>query len=296
MADPLYAPNVTSIYAVTNRHVVDHRATTIRLNTQDGGFDVLETPDDGWFRHPDGDDIAVCPIGLDSNIHKFTSVSIKFMLTREILDRYKIGPGDEACFVGRFVNHEGKQRNTPTLRFGNLAMMPWEPLVAETGLKQESYLVEARSLPGYSGSPVFVYDNPVYPRPEEQTPLNPANHMWGPYLLGIDWCHLYRWAEVVGADKRTPVEPSMWVKENTGMMGVIPAWKLIDILQMEEIAMGRREAEQRWLDDNQKASEGVSLDNAAQDNGVFTKDNFLRDLRRVTRRVEPQSGQAEGEK
>lgn len=51
-------------------------------------------------------------------------------------------------FLGRFVTHDGKQRNLPTVRFGNLATMPWEPVLTERGLRQESFLVEARSLSG----------------------------------------------------------------------------------------------------------------------------------------------------
>jgi hypothetical protein len=45
--------------------------------------------------------------------------------------------------VGRFINHEGKQRNLPALRYGNIAMMPLEPIIQqETGITQESFFVK----------------------------------------------------------------------------------------------------------------------------------------------------------
>ena len=59
--------------------------------------------------------------------------------------------------VGRFVSHEGKQQNSPAVRFGNIAMMQKEKIIDERGVAQESFLVEIRSLPGYSGSAVLIY-------------------------------------------------------------------------------------------------------------------------------------------
>jgi hypothetical protein len=50
--------------------------------------------------------------------------------------------------------HEGRQKNSPTARFGNIAQMPNEPVIIKR-FEQECFLVEARSIGGYSGSPVF---------------------------------------------------------------------------------------------------------------------------------------------
>ena len=35
--------------------------------------------------------------------------------------------------------------------------MPYEPIIQQTGFPQESFLVEARSIGGCSGSPVFTF-------------------------------------------------------------------------------------------------------------------------------------------
>jgi len=59
--------------------------------------------------------------------------------------------------VGRFIGHDGHQRNTPAVRFGNIAMMPDEKIKAADGTEQEGFLVELRSVPGCSGSAVYIY-------------------------------------------------------------------------------------------------------------------------------------------
>jgi hypothetical protein len=42
--------------------------------------------------------------------------------------------------LGRYVDHDGVQRNAPTARFGHVAMLPFEPIrQPESGLLQESF-------------------------------------------------------------------------------------------------------------------------------------------------------------
>ena len=61
--------------------------------------------------------------------------------------------------VGQLVNSQGKVRNIPSTRFGNIAQMPYEPIEQDRvfgKFQQESFLVEARSIIGFSGSPIFL--------------------------------------------------------------------------------------------------------------------------------------------
>lgn len=81
------------------------------------------------------------------------------LLKRHEIDAFRVGPGDDVFVVGRFINSQGKLRNIPSVRFGNIAQMPLKPI--EQGrvfgeFQQESFLVEARSISGFSGSPVFL--------------------------------------------------------------------------------------------------------------------------------------------
>src|SRR5207244_524977 len=136
-------------------------------------------------------DLAVRPLQT-TNIRTMTPDNF---LTDKIIERYGIGVGDEVFMIGRFVNHEGRQKNTPTVRFGNLAMMPHEKILdEETGLKQESFLIETRSIPGCSGAPVFIWVAPYYgvrtripPHrydPRERWPVIGKSELMGPWLLG----------------------------------------------------------------------------------------------------------------
>ena len=175
-------------------------------------------------------------------------VSVSAFMTTAIATGRNIGPGDEAFIVGRFVSHEGTERNTPTVRFGNIGMMPQEPMQNAFGSLQETFLVECRSIPGYSGSPVFVYIDPILPRaPYSATPAMPVYQPeWhGPWLLGVGWCHLHDYEPVYQADKETRTSPAQWVKSRSGMAGVIPAWRLRALLETDELVEQRTQKDER---------------------------------------------------
>jgi hypothetical protein len=70
------------------------------------------------------------------------------------MEAEQIGIGNEVAFAGLFVNHHGKKRNEPIVRFGNICGIPSEPVSTKAG-DIEAYLVESRSVGGLSGSPVL---------------------------------------------------------------------------------------------------------------------------------------------
>lgn len=129
----------------------------MRINTPDATVTIPGSVAD-WLIHPDGDDLAVRVI---ERTDELADLGIPFDLllwptwTEWEPERHKLfGPGTEVFFVGRFLHHQGRERNHPTVRFGNIAQMPWEPVRTGRGIRQEAFLVEARSESGYSGSPV----------------------------------------------------------------------------------------------------------------------------------------------
>ena len=249
----------TYIYAVTNDHVIGG-AGAIRLNTRDGKTDILEVNPDNWKRHPNADDIAVLPLGdLVPDYYEYTLVPTTDFITPDLIAQHNIGPGDETVLVGRFISHDGRQRNTPSVRFGNIAMMPVEPVwVEERGVHQESFLVETRSIGGYSGSPVLVYIPPFAVRPDEGL----KSAFRGPWLLGVDWGHFpFREKVRREGEEGLPVDEGYWVQGNTGMMGVVPAWKIMDILGAGEVAE-HRERQERQLKEQLGKSADTALDSA----------------------------------
>jgi hypothetical protein len=274
-------PGWCEAYVVTNRHVVQAaRTPVIRVNRRDGAVEYFQTKLDQWRFHPDGDDIAIFEFQVDvpGELRTFY-VNIGDFLTPALVVKQDVGIGDDTFMLGRFINHEGRQQNTPAIRFGNIAMMPIEKIVAENGLQQESFLVETRSLPGYSGSPVFLYsinamsdyskrdldaeEEEIRRAERERTgrenfPLDPGflAHLKpkGPYLLGIDWCHLNTTERVL--EKNGDNVPNGWiVRTNAGMAGVIPAWKIAELLNEEELVKMRRIEDEKLT---QKANDSTT--------------------------------------
>lgn len=219
---PSAFPNRVFTYAISNRHVVE-ASPVIRLNTKSGVLDIFDFKTTHWT-FSDDQDIAVCPISF-SDAHKFRYVPRGAFLTRERIEQERIGPGDDVFMVGRFVNHEGQQRNTPSVRFGNLAMMPDEPVRHNfnSSKGQLSFLVDIRTVGGYSGSPVFVCGR-TFSKANGGWSLSPPN---GPWLLGVEWGHLLDHNGI-----------------NTGMSGVVPAWCLDELLNAPHLAKQRDDADE----------------------------------------------------
>jgi hypothetical protein len=267
------------MYIVTNSHVIrEGQASALRFNTRDGSLGIIHSTTEGWIHHPTGDDLAVLPINLEYEKVKAKGIPESWLITSEKLKKYNIGPGDEVFLVGRFVNHEGKQQNLPAVRFGQLSMLPLEPIRTTRGLLQEAFLVECRSLPGYSGSPVFISPLP-FSAVRKDTP--PA------MLLGIDMGHITDKRPVLSKTelahgKRIAVNDDWIVETNTGMSCVVPAWKVLELLYVEELVESRKEVLKELK--AQKADSPVALDVAESEKPTFTKEAFEAAQNKVNRK------------
>jgi hypothetical protein len=288
-----------AIYAVTNNHVINgcRNTAAIRLNTVDGQTDVIKTNPEDWMRHAEAVDIRAIPLQLPHGQYKHGAVPVGTFLSREIARILCVGPGDDAFMVGRFVNHEGKQRNTPSVRFGNISMMPHEPIRDRYGIDQESFLVECRSIPGYSGSPVFLSMTPAVKIRgrvdlENFWKLSPHHPASGPWLLGVDWCHLSNDEPIfdVHGDEKTRHE-GMVARSNTSMAGVIPAWLLMELLNEEDLVR-QREEEDKAISKQRNKSHVVedSADKSDSEDSRFTQHDFEAALRKVSRKISPPKG------
>ena len=247
-------PQAYAVYAVTNRHIIENGSAVVRLSTQDGQIAILPTVQKDWAFHPDGDDLAVfSPVldRFDMRNCKINFVRRERIVDRKVLDVIDIGPGDDVFAVGRFINHEGRQRNLPTARFGCIGQMAWEPVQQDSGFMQDSFLIEARSIGGYSGSPVFFHRANFHPYAQRviQRPT------YGPWLVAVNWGHINDWSPVCGSNGK-PVNRErprdMHVRINTGMMAAVPAWKLAELLDSEELSSERRGLAQSIRDEEAK--------------------------------------------
>ena len=122
-----------------------------------GALRWVETNRDQWLDHPDPNvDLSLYLYqwqdDFDHNVLPFS-----MFVNEARIKEHSIGIGDEVFLIGLFSQHYGSQRNVPLLRVGNIAAMPEEPVQLRDGSMMDAYLVEARSIGGLSGSPVFVH-------------------------------------------------------------------------------------------------------------------------------------------
>jgi hypothetical protein len=241
------------VYAVTNWHVAPKGNPVIRLNTQSGPPDIIDADVHDWVF--DGvHDIAVLPVNVNPDLHAVTVLHSRMLVTEESVKNAEIGPGDDVFMVGRFVNHDGGQKNQPALRFGNISMNP-TPIMQDNGVKADAYCIDLHSRSGYSGSPVFVYRTPqsdLDPPPPRRTPnlglqLQPDLATFF-LLLGIHFAQFPEMWEVTSSGKLrhesdAVKEPLLtdgkYIKGLSGMTCVLPAWSIRKVLNMPSLRQTR---------------------------------------------------------
>jgi hypothetical protein len=234
-------------YAVTNRHVaIDGGCSVIRLNTRDGGTDIIEFDPADWVKHPDGQDIAACPIYVDTQKHPVGLVPLDRFVTKELLGKSAIGPGEDVFMIGRFIDYDGGPANRPAVRFGNISVMP-----VDGGAEiDSSYIIDMHSRTGYSGSPVFVYRTPGsnFDLNTTYDVMNPDSRFM--YFLGVHWGQFPEDWELIGNEARrrlaasAAAPDSQLIRGVSGMTLVCPAWHLKELLELQQFQEQRASDEQ----------------------------------------------------
>jgi hypothetical protein len=169
-------PDLRWAYLVTAKHCVEkafreYSNLFYRLNKKNGGvkFVALPHPDSSkWFMSEDAD-VAVLPFDEDPEAEMRVLPSDMF-ITDELIREEGIGPGDDLFVIGLFKEVQGRNRNFPIVRSAMIASMPDEPFQdKDTGISYRAFLIEARSIGGLSGSPVFMAlkkrDVQMHPQP-----------------------------------------------------------------------------------------------------------------------------------
>lgn len=152
-----------SSYAVTARHVIDGinslggTETHLRLNFKNGESGWFRIPINSWFTHPidSSIDVAITPVGLTSELDHLV-FPYSLCISEEKMEENEIGHGDEVFIVGLFRHHHGSKKNIPIIRVGNIAALSEEHISTQAFGEIDAYLIEARSIGGLSGSPVFL--------------------------------------------------------------------------------------------------------------------------------------------
>lgn len=221
-------------FIVTNRHVVEDGHCTLSFNTRDGATKILETDEREWRYHQDNNwDVAVHVIDHLPN-YKLRHLPTPMLLEEIDLERMDMRLGDELALIGRHITFDGLQQNTPTARFGQIAQMPGDPITDERGRSAPCFLVQIHSLPGFSGSPVFLIQN-IIEKNMEQDMLAVGGGV--PIkLLGVNCGHVAVSAPIYSGG--TAVKDII-ASANTGITRVLPAWVVHEVIASAIAAMPR---------------------------------------------------------
>jgi hypothetical protein len=145
--------NLTTVIVVTALHVIakiqeksDHGKTYLRVNAKQGGFHIVAVDANSWFRPNQSEEIVdVCyspwPFIWEESDFDIRYFSADIAATKTVMAEQDLGVGNEVAFAGLFVNHHGKKRNEPIVRFGHISAMPAEPVSTQHG-EIEAYLIE----------------------------------------------------------------------------------------------------------------------------------------------------------
>jgi hypothetical protein len=222
-------PDILFGYLVTARHVIEAiRAKgllkiLLRVNLKSGIASWIETDIQNWAFHPNpANDVAVLRRSIAPEFDHRMWPATGFALPATILAE-RISVGDEIFFTGLFSRAYGETKNIPIVRIGNIAAMPDEPIKTKLGYA-DAYLVEARSIGGLSGSPVFI-NTGGSPRMKGQLTGGLATF----FLLGLVHGHFDIEDEEIDNVADDGLER---IFVNTGIAIVTPAEKILETIRM----------------------------------------------------------------
>lgn len=157
-------------FLVTARHVVESARAAgglwARMESDGAAVSVDISDFDSWFLSGTTD-VAVRTFPVEQ-LGDHRGVGLDWFATDDWLSENWVGPGDDVFFVGLFSPLASQERVAPITRFGNISLPPGEPVPIRTPdgstVRVEAWLVEARSWGGQSGSPAFIWLQPMrYP-------------------------------------------------------------------------------------------------------------------------------------
>jgi hypothetical protein len=170
-------------------------------------------------------DVAIVECGVPAEADHVV-IPLRMAASKQVFAANEVELGDEVFVSGLFRHHYGKSKNIPIVRIGNLAALNEERVVTRYG-EMDAYLIEARSIGGISGSPVFLNLGVVRQIGGE------VKHATGAYpiyfLLGLIHGHF---------DLQTPqggaAEDDASERVNAGIAIVVPIESILAVIEAHE--------------------------------------------------------------
>lgn len=263
-------------YLITAKHNIEHASRLgslhLRLNTRSGGADYVDVSQEWYSPTNSASDIAVLPFTPGGEIYDYVSISAEnFCATEEMITKYMIGIGDDLVIPGLFTERRGAKQNAPIVRIGNIAAIPGEPLIDDSGAEYRAYLAEVRSIGGLSGSPVFAYIG--YGRSFGKSQLSKERKF---VLIGVvrgHWDFKSERGEIDFGDGELKAV-------NMGIAIVTPIQEAMAVINCEEWVKQRHQQ-----DAEDRKRNAPTLDSAFPSKSPFTKQDFEVALRKAGRRI-----------
>lgn len=240
-------------HLVTAEHVISGLITRheiwLRVNLKNGEIAEIQLDHSAFRFHPNDlvpTDVAVSPIStevIEPSTGQHVPMDIRtlplngdggYVANAEWFDRY-VGLGSEISTVGLFKSHFGRKRNIPIARVGNISALPGEPIATHYCREISAYLVEARSIAGLSGSPVFAM-------PELSVVLSRGLNggkmeKQGTALLGLMHGHF----DVRNLNEDVVLDSGPERSIHTGIGVVVPVEKIVETIEHPDLVIMRAE-------------------------------------------------------
>ena len=234
-------------YLVTARHVAEEfgdEPFAIRLNQKKGVgrndyFDGAE-----WNFHPTDENVDVAVLKYDPpSWADWLTFPRRAFLDANKLKSKNTGAGDLAYVVGVFNLLHGQTRNLPFVHSGNIALMlegekipvaDWRDPAREQTIETEGYLVEATTLPGSSGSPVFVRRS-IQKKPGELDKV-------GTWVYGSVWLLGLWQGSWMGDPSDVLLLPREDITVPLGVGVTIPATQIIEVLEQDKLKIAEKQS------------------------------------------------------
>lgn len=224
------------VYAVTARHVIDGiRVKSLdvwfRINRRSGESDWFHSNVRDWYAHPTDTtiDVAILRVDLLPDWDHLVLTEASW-ITKEIMASEDVNLGNEVFITGLFHHHQGERKSIPIVRVGNLACMSEEKIQTVVGLI-DGLLIEARSIGGLSGSPVFLNLGTLRSIGGQlrQRTSGPAF-----YLLGLVHGHYDVNASEIDEASPTQLDGLTVQRVNTGIAIVVPFHSILEVINSFE--------------------------------------------------------------
>ena len=223
-----------NVFLVTAKHVIDGirrlglTEVYLRANATNGESVWVQCQSNDWLFHPSDAsvDVALLRAGIPAEFDHLV-IPHSLCATDEVLKSNAVGLGDEVSVVGLFRHHHGNRRNIPIVRVGNLAVMAEEKVATKDFGLVDAYLIEARSIGGLSGSPVFL-NLGVVRYIDSQVKHASGGPMF--YLLGLIHGHYDVPNSIVDTSEVDTPDPLSTERVNTGIAIVVPMHKIFEVV------------------------------------------------------------------